>query len=76
MENAKDHASTEEKRKALQEELAKAYDAQLDETINHTYNRFVSYIANSELPLTHVLMVLEMLKKELMDQAIAGYLKR
>jgi hypothetical protein len=61
-------------RQALLTELGKAYSAQLDDTMGQLYNQFVVFIAQAQLPLPQVLLVLELLVQETIQQARSKYL--
>jgi hypothetical protein len=66
---------TEEKQKALMEELSKSYELQLDEQMGFLHNQFETFISASRLPISHVVMVLEMLKTEAIAMAFKKYMK-
>ena len=76
-----DNAPTEEEIRAAVEKqqamfavLSEAYSAKLDEEMGKLHNQFVAFIATARLPLPQVLLVLEILVKETVEQAIAKYL--
>jgi hypothetical protein len=50
-----------------------AEDAIVDD-MGKLHNQMVSFIAAANIPLTHVVMVLDMLKRETLDQAYKQYL--
>ena len=50
-----------------------AEDAIVD-AMGKLHNQMVSFIATAKIPLPHVVMVLEMLKRETLDQAYKQYL--
>jgi hypothetical protein len=54
--------------------LSAKYDAHLADQMGHLHNRFVAFIAESRLPLTHVLMALRLLERELLDISAKQYL--
>ena len=60
-------------------ELLKQFEAQFDATLNdrmgHLHNRMVAFVAESKLPITHVITVLQMLLSEANDQAIKKFIK-
>jgi hypothetical protein len=59
---------------AALEKLAQVYEERLNDKMGLLHNRFEAFISESGLPLTHALMVLEVLKAEIMDQAKKKYL--
>jgi hypothetical protein len=71
-----DEAVTEAvaKQQALMEELGKAYSAKLDEDMGKLHNQFVTFISAAKLPLPQVALVLEILLREVVDQAMSKYM--
>ena len=53
--------------------LAEKYEDILEPQIKALYIRMVNFIAVSQLPLVHVNGVLDLVKKDLMDQLHLGY---
>ena len=68
-----DVAAALEKKAAVAQALSEEYAAQLDERMGHLHNQFVAFVATSQLPLPHVLLVLEILVSETVAQAKAKY---
>jgi hypothetical protein len=62
-----------EKQQAIMEKLGEAYSMKLDDAMGHLHNRFVTFISESKLPLPHVVIVLEILLREAVDQAMRQY---
>jgi hypothetical protein len=65
----------QKQRDSLYQELGKAYQAKLDNDMEKLHNQFVAFISVSHLPMTEVLLVLEILIKETIDQAIKKYMR-
>ena len=63
-----------EKQAAIMEAMADEYSVRLNESMGKLHNQFVAFIGSAQLPLPHVLLVLEMLIKETTDQAFTQYL--
>jgi len=67
------------KSKTQAAELLKQFESQFDETLNermgHLHNRMVAFVAESRLPITHVITVLQMLLTEATDQALKKFMK-
>jgi len=63
-----------EKQAAIMEAMADEYSSQLDASMGLLHNQFVAFIASAGIPLPNVMLVLEMLKKEIVDQASTKYL--
>ena len=63
-----------EKQQAIMEKIGEAYIAQLDDLMGHLHNQFVAFISESKVPLPHVALVLQILQKEIVDQAMHKYL--
>lgn len=74
MESPLPQKEIQKQREALYAELSKAYQAKLDSDMEKLHNQFVAFISASSLPMTEVLLVLEILVKETVDQAIKKYL--
>jgi len=53
--------------------LAEKYEDVLEAQMKALYGRIVNFIAVSQLPLVHVNGVLDLVKKDLMDQLHLGY---
>lgn len=51
------------------------YENSLSDEMSQLHNQFIAFIVATQVPLPHVLMVLEMLKAETLDQARKDYLK-
>ena len=58
----------------LMQKVSGLYDKKLDDEMGKLHNQFVGFISAAELPIPQVLLVLEMLKKETVDQAYRKYL--
>ncbi len=54
--------------------FAEAYEAELDERTGQFHNQLVVLVASSKLPLTSVMLVLQMLMVETVEQAKGKYL--
>jgi len=59
---------------AALERVRLVYENHLTDEMGMLHNRFVAFIAESRLPLPHVLLVLEMLISETIDQAKKKYM--
>ena len=61
------------------DELLKQFEIQFDETLNdrmgHLHNRMVAFVAESRLPITHVITVLQILLSEATEQAKQKFMK-
>ena len=55
-------------------QLTKLYESEIADEMGKLHNRFVAYISEARLPLTHVIMVLEMLHQETLELAKKQYL--
>jgi len=59
--------------------LLKQFEIQFDETLTDRmgdlHNRMVAFVAESRLPITHVITVLQMLLSEANDQAFKKFIK-
>ena len=55
--------------------LAEKYEDILEPQIKALYIRMIQFISASQLPLVHVNVVLDLIKKELLEQVKEGYLK-
>lgn len=64
-----------EQRQALMQSLSEAYLDKLDKDMGRLHNQFVSFISSAGLPLTEVLLVLEILKREIIDEAYSKYIE-
>lgn len=64
----------EDKKQAVLEAMAKSYAEQLDNDMGHLHNQFVGYISASKLPLPQVALVLQILLRETVDEAMKRYL--
>ena len=56
------------------ERLRASYDLYLTDQMGHLHNQFVAFISEGQIPLPHVLMVLEMLVDETKEMARKKYL--
>ena len=65
---------TLEQQQAALAHLGNVYESHLDNTMEHLYNRFVAFIAESRLPIPQVLLVLKMLEAETIGHAKKKYL--
>jgi hypothetical protein len=63
-----------EKQQAVFEKLAEEYSNQLDDDMGKLHNQFVGFISASKLPLPQVALVLEVLLRETVDEAIRRYM--
>ena len=54
--------------------LRAEYEANIADEMGQLYNQFISFIAATKVPLPNVLVVLEILKRNTVDQAIQMYL--
>jgi len=63
-----------ERRSEMLKKFGEEYESQLDERMGQLYNQFVSFISASQLPLSQVLIVLEIIIRETVDQAKKRYL--
>ena len=63
---------------AAQEQMMAAMrvgvEDEIAEAMGQLHNQFVSYVAAANIPLPHVVLVLDMLKRETIDQAYKQYL--
>jgi hypothetical protein len=50
------------------------YEKGMDDKMGELYNKFVSFISTSQVPLNRVLIILELLKDEIIKQAKEKYL--
>ena len=57
-----------ERLKPPKKEYKAAYEASLDDKTGQLYNHFISFISEANLPLYHVLVVLDILKAEVVEQ--------
>lgn len=64
----------EQSKKEIMDVLAEEYMARLDDSMGQLHNQFVAFIASAKLPLPNVLLVLEIVKSEIVDQASLKYL--
>ena len=55
--------------------LAEKYEDILEPQIKALYIRMVQFISASQIPLVHVNVVLDLIKKELLEQVKESYLK-
>lgn len=62
-----------EQQQAILNHLSQEYDLTLDDQMGQLYNQFVVYISSAKIPMTHVLLVLELLKKDTIEQAYRKY---
>lgn len=53
--------------------LGETYENLLEPQIKALHNRMVQFIALSQIPLVHVNIVLDLVKKELLEQVKVGY---
>lgn len=53
--------------------LTRIYEDALEIQIKQLYNKFVAFISVSQIPLVHVNIVLDLVKKELLEQVQDGY---
>ena len=65
---------TPEDQAAALKRVALVYENHLNDEMGMLHNRFVAFIAESRLPLPHVLLVLKMLESETIDQAKKKYI--
>jgi len=65
---------TDEQQIQKVEKLAELYEEMLEQKLKHLFARIVGYVSASGLPLVHVNMVLDLVKKDLIEQAHDGYL--
>jgi hypothetical protein len=63
-----------EKQQAVIEKLREEYLSRLDDNMGQLHNQFVAYISASALPLPQVALVLEILLKETVDEAVRRYM--
>ena len=56
------------KLKAQKQDYKRVYEASLDDKTGQLYNHFISFISEANLPLYHVLVVLDILKAEVVEQ--------
>lgn len=56
------------------EQVLAFYEMRISDEMEALHNRIVAYISEAQIPLTHVLMVLEILKQETLEQAMKKYL--
>lgn len=56
--------------------LEKVYGQQLADKMGKLHNRLVGYISQAQIPLPHVVLVLEMLKDEAMELARQEYMPK
>jgi len=54
---------------AILAEYERAYMAKLEEDTQNLYLQFVTYISSAQVPLTQVLLVLEILRAQTIEQA-------
>jgi hypothetical protein len=54
--------------------LTKIYDDQINDQMGHLYNKFVTYISESKIPVAMVIVVLEILLQEALARAKEGYM--
>ncbi len=66
----------EKRKKASLDRFKAAYSNLVDEDMGKLHNVFVNFIQEAGLPLPQTLLVLQMLIRETMDQAVAKYLGR
>lgn len=62
-----------EQQQALTAALREGYEENLVDEMGKLYNQFVGFIATARLPLPQVLLVLEMLKQDVIEQAAMRY---
>ena len=62
------------KRKEIIEAVGEAYQISLNDKMGNLHNQFVAFISSANIPLPHVLIVLEIIKKETIDLAIKKYI--
>ena len=72
----KDVVITDEQKIEKVEKLAELYENMLEQKLLHLFSQIVGYVSASGLPLVHINMVLDLVKKDLIEQAYDGYLKR
>jgi len=63
-----------ERQAAMVAKLREEYEGNISEDMGRLHNQFVSFISSAKIPLPHVLLVLDMLKRETLDQAFVLYL--
>ena len=64
----------DDRQKVMAAALREDYEVHLADEMGRLHNQFVAFIATARLPLPHVLMVLDMLKRETLDQAYKDFL--
>ena len=62
-----------EQQQALTAALRESYEDSLTDEMGKLYNQFVGFVALSQMPLPHALMVIEMVKADIIDQANTKY---
>jgi|GEM_PF-4632900 len=68
--------SPEELKTAALKRLEKVYGQHLADEMGKLHNRLVGYISEAQIPLPHVVLVLELLKDEAMELARQEYMPK
>lgn len=55
-------------------QLRAEYEASISSEMGQLYNQFIAFIAATKVPLPNVLVVLEILKRNTIEQAVTMYL--
>lgn len=66
--------ATEKKHQDILKKMSVMYDQRLDDEMGKLHNQFVGFISVANIPIPQVLLVLEILKKETLEQAYKRYL--
>lgn len=61
------------KQSAVMQALGDSYSETLDKEMGRLYNQFVAFISTAKIPLPNVILVLEMLKRDAVEQAFCKY---
>lgn len=67
--------SPQELKGAALKKLEKIYGQHLTDSMGLLHNKLVAYISEAQIPIPHVVLVLEMLKDEAMELARQQYMK-
>ena len=68
------NANAQRKREVLAS-LSRAYAQKLENDMGTLHNQMVGFISSSGVPLPQALLVIEMIRKEIVDQAYTRYLE-
>ena len=63
-----------EQRAVFIEAMNKMHQEYLDESMGTLHNQFVAFISAAKIPLPNALLVLKIVEREIVDQAIAQYM--